>query len=262
MRYIHLNMDAIGWVDADTSYCNAERARYPMLRGVPLGVLGNNGACIIARTAELKAAGIKVGDPVWEGKARCPDAVFLKRDFDWLGEVSGRMIAELRELSPLAEYFSIDEMGFRALPVRGSYDRAAEEVRTRLKANVGVPTTTGIARTRTLAKLLCDAIQPFGAAAVLTRAEEESLLAAHPVSDLCGVGKRRAAALNGVGIATCLDFARADRRLVRRLLTVVGEAIWYEVTTARPSCRSRPSGPATSSWAGAAAWAARRPTRT
>ncbi|MFO0958789.1 MAG: hypothetical protein U0800_15375 [Isosphaeraceae bacterium] len=229
MRCIHLDMDAIGWVDADTFYCNAERVRFPMLRGVPLAVLGNNGACVIARTPEFKAAGVRVGDPVWEARVRCPAGVYLKRDFDWLGEISGRMLGELREVSPLAEYFSIDEMGFEALPRAGSYTRAAEEVRGRIRERVGVPTTTGIARTRTLAKLLCDVSKPFGAAAVLSKAEEEDLLAKLPVSEICGIGKRRAAALNAIGIGTCLDFARADRRLVRRLLTVVGEAIWYEV---------------------------------
>lgn len=222
-------MDAIGWVDADTFYCNAERVRFPMLRGVPLAVLGNNGACVIARTAEFKAAGVRVGDPVWEARVKCPAGVYLKRDFDWLGEVSGRMIEELREVSPLAEYYSIDEAGFEALPLSGSYDRAARGVRDRIRGRVGVPTTVGIARTRTLAKLLCDVSKPFGAAAVLSRADEEALLARLPVSEVSGIGKRRAAVLHGVGIGTCLDFARADRRLIRRLLTVVGEALWFEL---------------------------------
>ena len=200
-----------------------------MLRGLPLGVLGNNGACVIARTPEMKRVGISVGDPVWQAKVKCPDGVFLKRDFDWLGDVSGRMLDEIRALSPMVEYFSIDEMGFEAEPIRGSYGHAAEAVRGRIKERVGVPATTGIARTRTLAKLLCDVIKPFGAAAVLDRAAEEDLLARLPVSDLCGIGKRRAATLAGCGIGNCLEFARADRRLIRRLLTVVGEAIWYEV---------------------------------
>ncbi len=216
-------------VDADTFYCNAERARFPMLRGLPLGVLGNNGACVIARTSEMKTAGIKVGDPVWEAKIKCPDGIYLKRDFDWLGDVSGRMLEEIRLLSPLVEYFSIDEMGFDAQPVGGSHLKAAEAVRGRIKERIGVPATTGIARTRTLAKLLCDVIKPFGAAAVLSRSEEETLLASLPASDLCGIGKQRAARLAECGIGTCLEFAKADRRLIRRLLTVVGEAIWYEV---------------------------------
>ena len=94
-------MDAIGWVDADTFYCNAERVRFPMLRDLPLGVLGNNGACVIARTPEMKASA-SVGDPVWQAKVKCPDGVFLKRDFDWLGDVSGRMLEEIRAYAPMA----------------------------------------------------------------------------------------------------------------------------------------------------------------
>jgi DNA polymerase V len=121
------------------------------------------------------------------------------------------------------------QMGFKAIPLRGSYLRTAEAVRDRIKERVGVPATTGIARTRTLAKLLCDVIKPFGAAAVLDRAAEEELLSRLPVSDLCGIGRRRAATLAECGIRTCLEFAQADRRLIRCLLTVVGEAIWYEV---------------------------------
>lgn len=192
-------MEPIGWVDCDTFYANAERVRYPALRGVPLAVLGNNGACVIARTGELKVAGVKVGDPIWQAKVKCPAGVFLKRDFDWLGDVSGRLLEQIKELAPTAEYFSIDEMGFAALPIAGSYQHAAEAVRGRIKERVGVPATVGIAPTRTLAKLLCDAAKPFGARAVLDRPEVEALLAAHPVGDLCGVGRRRAATLAGCG---------------------------------------------------------------
>jgi nucleotidyltransferase/DNA polymerase involved in DNA repair len=202
---------------------------HPALRGRPLGVLGNNGACVIARTAELKAACIRVGDPAWQARVKCPDAIFLKRDRDWLGDVSGRMLEVIRALSPTAEYFSVDEMGFEPEPVRGSNLRTAEEVRARIKERVGVPTTTGIARTRTLAKLVCDDSKPFSAAAVLTRAEEEALLALQPVTELCGIGPRRAATLARCGITTCLEFARANPFLLRRLLTVVSWAIHCEV---------------------------------
>src|SRR5260370_168930 len=110
-------MGAIGRGGADTLYLQAQRARFPARRGVPPAVLGNNGACVMARTPEMKRAGVKVGGPVWEAKVRCPDGVFLKRDFDWLGDVSGRMLEEIRALAPTVEYFSIDEMGFEAEPI-------------------------------------------------------------------------------------------------------------------------------------------------
>src|SRR5207248_10378872 len=94
---------------------------------------------------------------------------------------------------------------------------------------VGVPVTVGIARTRTLAKLISDAAKPFGARAVLDRQGEEDLLIDRPVTEITGIAGRRAARLSPWGIVTCLDLARADRRLVRTLLTATGEALWWEL---------------------------------
>jgi nucleotidyltransferase/DNA polymerase involved in DNA repair len=87
----------------------------------------------------------------------------------------------------------------------------------------------GIARTRTLAKLISDAAKPFGALAVLDRDAEEKLLADRPVTEITGIAGRRAARLSPWGIKTCLDLARADRRLVRSLLTATGEGLWWEL---------------------------------
>lgn len=221
-------MGAIGWVDADTFYCHAERLRFPILRKRPLAVLGNNGACVIARTAEMKAAGVKVGDPVWESKILCPRGTYLKRDFAWLDEVSGRLLDTIRGVSDTVEYSSVDEMGFAAEARRGSFLQTAATVRGRVMQEVGVPVTVGIASTRTLAKLLCDQSKPFGAAVALGRREEETLLARFSVADLSGIGPSRARTLAAYGIYDCLQFARADRRLIRRLLTVAGEALWFE----------------------------------
>jgi DNA polymerase V len=89
--------------------------------------------------------------------------------------------------------------------------------------------TVGIARTRTLAKLISDAAKPFGALAVLDEAEVADLLANRPVTEIAGIAGRRAARLRPWGIDTCLDLARADRRLVRSLLTASGEALWWEL---------------------------------
>jgi nucleotidyltransferase/DNA polymerase involved in DNA repair len=62
-----MDMDAIGHVDADCFYVSAERVRFPHLAGVPVGVLGNHGACVIAKSYEMKAAGVKTGDPILFG---------------------------------------------------------------------------------------------------------------------------------------------------------------------------------------------------
>lgn len=89
--------------------------------------------------------------------------------------------------------------------------------------------TIGVARTKTLAKLVSDTAKPFGARSVIGEQAERSLLASLPASDITGVGKRRATTLATHGIVTCLDFASASPSLIRRLLTVVGEKLCYEL---------------------------------
>ena len=218
----------IGHCDVDSFYVAAERVRDEYLRAVPVAVLGNQGACVIAKCYQMKAAGVKTGEPIWEAKKKCPDAIYLKRDFRWYETLSGSMLDVVRQFSPSVEYYSIDEAFFKPEPAR-SLQATAEAIRDRIKREVGVPATVGIARSKTLAKLITDAAKPFGAKAVTDPDAERELLATLPVTDITGIGKRRAARLAPYGIKTCLDFINADNRLIRSLLTVVGERLWYEL---------------------------------
>ncbi|APW60188.1 DNA polymerase IV [Paludisphaera borealis] len=221
---------AVGHLDADCFYVSAERVRDAFLVDKPVGVLGNQGACVIAKSYEMKAAGVKTADPIWEALVKCPDGIYVKRDFRWY-EVLSRLMRDLvHELSPRVEYYSIDEFFFQA-EVRGgrTFQDLAEAMRDRIWERIGVPVTVGIARTRTLAKLISDAAKPHGALAVIDEDEVEQFLAVQPVTEITGVAGRRAARLAPWGIATCLDLARADRRLVRKLLTAAGETLWWEL---------------------------------
>src|SRR4051794_6583760 len=114
-------------------------------------------------------------------------------------------------------------------PPGGDFQEYAVSIRDRIMERVRVPVTVGIARTRTLAKLISDTAKPFGALAILDPSMEESLLASRPVTDVTGIAGRRERRLLPWGIRSCLDLAQADRRLVRRLLTASGEALWWEL---------------------------------
>jgi nucleotidyltransferase/DNA polymerase involved in DNA repair len=220
----------VGHCDADCFYVSAERVRDAFLAGKPVGVLGNQGACVIARSYEMKAFGVKVGTPIWDAVKFCPLGVYLKRDFRWYEVISRKMLDAVREFSPGVEYYSVDEFFFRAVPHRGlSLQATAEALRDHLLKRVGVPVTVGIARTRTLAKLISDTAKPFGAKALLDPADERALLARLPVTEITGIAARRAARLEPYGVRTCLDLARADRVLVRHVLTRDGERLWYEL---------------------------------
>lgn len=223
-------LQAFGHLDADCFYVSAERVRDAFLRGKPVGVLGNQGACVIAKSYEMKAAGVKTGTPIWDAVRLCPNGVYVKRDFRWYEVLSRRMLDVVRGFSPAVEYYSIDEFFFRAMPYRGlSLQETAEAMRDHIFQTLHVPVTVGIARTKTLAKLVSDTAKPFGALALLDPAAERSLLERTPVIEVSGIASRRAARLAQYGINSCLELAQAQRRLVRELITMTGEALWWEL---------------------------------
>ncbi len=253
---------AIGHLDADSFYVSAERVRDEFLRDKPVGVLGNQGACVIAKSYEMKAAGVATGMPIWDALVKCPGGIYVKRDFRWYEVLSRLMLGVVREWAPRVEYYSIDEFFFAAEPRCGqSYEELAISIRDAIDKRLGVPVTVGIARTRTLAKLISDAAKPFGAMAVMEREAEESLLANRPVTEITGIAGRRAARLLPWGITTCLDLAQADRRLVRSQLTAAGETLWWELNAARRSSRSTSAARRTRPCRAAAASAIRHPSR-
>lgn len=235
---------AVGHLDADCFYVSAERARDGFLAGKPVGVLGNQGACVIAKSYEMKAAGVKTGEPIWEALEKCPGGVYVKRDFRWYEALSRAMLDVVREWSTRVEYYSIDEFFFLAEPRPGrDFHDLATAIRDDVFERVGVPVTVGIARSRTLAKLISDAAKPFGAKAVMDREPEAALMAVNPVAEITGIAGRRQRRLEPWGIRTCLDLARADRKLVRELLTASGEALWWELNgdPVRPILPQRPA---------------------
>src|SRR5215212_11112877 len=121
----------IGHLDADCFYVSAERVRDAALIGKPVGVLGNQGACVIAKSYEMKAAGVKTGEPIWDALKKCPEGIYIKRDFRWYEVLSRAMLDIVGQCSPLVEYYSIDEFFFQAAEPREA-QQAAVQIRDRI----------------------------------------------------------------------------------------------------------------------------------
>jgi DNA polymerase V len=221
----------VGHLDADCFYVSAERVRHPDLIGKPVGVLGNNGACVIAKSYEMRARGVKTGMPIWDAKRLCPEGVYVKRDFHWYEVLSRKMLETVGQFAPRVEYYSVDEFFFAAerRHHRDTLPRAVVALKDEVRERAGVPVTIGVARTRTLAKLFSDTAKPDGAVTVLGRDHERELLARLPVTEISGIAGRRAARLEPYGIKSCLDLADADGRLVKKLLTKTGHELWTEL---------------------------------
>ena len=186
----------------------------PSLGGKPVGVLGNQGACVIAKSYEMKArVAVKPGRPhLWEAQKKyAPTARLHQPRFRWYEVLSRKMLDAVKQFSAAVEFYSVDEFFFAVEPAPGQSPlEHARQLRDHIQQAVSVPVTVGIARSKSLAKLISDSAKPFGARAVIDHDEERALLADLPVTDITGIAARRAARLASLGIRTCLDVANAD----------------------------------------------------
>ena len=191
--------NAVAHVDADCFFAACELARSPKLRGRPVCVMSSQDACIVAKTYDAKAVGIRTGMPVWEAKKLLPRAVYLPADFAYYGQVSDKLFAILSRFTPEVEVYSIDEAflglnGIRSL-WRKSFAEIADTIRTAIKSEAGITASIGISVTKTLAKIASDIHKPDGTMLVPGR-EIQSFLAGVEIKDIPGIGGNRRALLH------------------------------------------------------------------
>ncbi len=225
-----------GLIDGNAFYCSCERAFSPRLRGRAVVVLSNNDGCAIARTAEAKAAGIKMGDP-WHlarnrPAVRAARVEWFSSNYALYGDMSRRMYQVLAARVPRVEPYSIDEM-FLDLDVPGDALALAGELREAVRRAAKIPTCVGIGPTKTIAKLanaLAKEDPGLGGVCDL-RCERERMRRYErlPVSEVWGIGGRTTEKLAALGVTTVARFLAMPRRDARNLLTVVGARVQAEL---------------------------------
>ena len=214
-------------VDCKSFYCSCERVFDPALESVPVAVLSNNDGCVVARSDEVKAAGVKMGEPYFKCRDRLEavGARVFSSNYALYADMSRRVMSVLRQFAPVQEVYSIDEAFhlLPALPAEMVPDVAHEMCETVLRWT-GVPVHVGVGTTKTLAKVADELARSNGGVFVFGRTadERDEVLASFPVGDVWNVGPARAAKLAVHGVVTALDLARMPDAWARRHLTVVG----------------------------------------
>jgi len=224
--------NAIAHIDADCFFASCELVRRPDLIGSPVCILSSQDACVIAKTYDAKAAGIKTGMPVWEAKKLMPHAVYLSADFRFYGLLSKQMFSILRRYAPDMEVYSIDE-GF--LDLNGTrklwkkdYKAIAHDIRRSVQREVGITVSVGISVTRILAKMASEYHKPNGVT-IVPHSMVTLFLERTELSDICGIGRNREATLNKFGIHTPIDFVNTDVSRIRHLIGKSGTDLWFEL---------------------------------
>lgn len=146
----------IAIVDCNSFYAACERLFKPSLHGKPVVVLSNNDGCIVSRTDEAKALGIRMAGPYFQNKREIEEnhvAVFSS-NYHLYGDMSKRVMDTLRALAPEVEVYSVDEA---FLDLQGMDDTSLQEYAVRIKHTTeqwtGIPVSVGIASTKVLSKL-------------------------------------------------------------------------------------------------------------
>ncbi|MGL4368694.1 MAG: Y-family DNA polymerase, partial [Spirochaetota bacterium] len=216
-------------VDCNNFYVSCERLFNPSLEGKPVGVLSNNDGCVVSRSNELKALGVKVGTPAFkcEADVKKYGGALLSSNYTLYGDISSRVMDVLSMFAPDIEIYSIDE-AFLLLDGCAEKDMNAygHRIRNTVRRWTGIPVSVGIAATKTLAKAanrMAKKDPSHNGVFILT--DEKTIdnhLASFSASDIWGIGGQYAKKLASHNILTARDLKNADDAWIQKNLTIVG----------------------------------------
>ena len=162
----------IALADCDCFFVSAERAFNPRLDGRAVAVLSNNDGCVISRSREAKALGVKMGEPYFMAKKRLPQVLYVRANHDLYRSISAKVMAKFKSFTPDVEVCSVD----------------------------------GLSTTKTLAKLASDKAKNAGGVFAIGSAERNKILAQTLIADVSGVGRKLLLKMREECIFTALDF--------------------------------------------------------
>ncbi|KGM33384.1 DNA polymerase IV, partial [Inquilinus limosus] len=211
-------MDAtILHADLDAFYASVEQLLDPALRGKPIAV---GGGVVLAASYEAKAYGVRGGMPGRRARELCPGLIFVGGHFKEYQRLGDAAIGVLGDFTPLVERISIDEAFADVAGCTHLFGPPAEiaaAIRHRVRAELGLPISIGVARTKHLAKIASQVAKPDGLVVVDPKAEL-AFLHDLPVELMWGVGPVSKARLADSGIHTIGQLAETPGRSLERLL--------------------------------------------
>lgn len=216
-------------VDCNNFYASCERLFDPSLKKAPIIVLSNNDGCVVARSQEAKALGIKMAVPAFQvaDLVKKHNIRVYSSNYPLYADISSRVMATLEGMVPELEIYSIDEafLNLSGMPFHGSVEAYGGQIRQRIGRDIGVPVCVGIAPTKTLAKLANYAAKKYpatgGVVDLTAPARQQRLLELTPVDEVWGVGRKSAEKLKRLGIRTVQQLAQLAPERAQKQFSIV-----------------------------------------
>jgi len=218
-------------VDMNCFYANVECLYHPELRDKPVAVGGDaeqRHGIILTKNYVAKGFGVQTGEALWQAKMKCPDIVILKPDYKKYIKYS-KMASEIySDYTDKIESFGLDECWIDltgSIGLFGSGEKIADELRGRIRFELGITASVGVSFNKIFSKLGSDMKKP-DATTVITRENFKETVWPLPASDLLYVGRATKNKFRIYGIHTIGDIARADVHMLKYLLGVNGQMLW------------------------------------
>ena len=200
----------IALADCDCFFVSAERAFNPRLDGRAVAVLSNNDGCVISRSREAKALGLKMGEPYFMAKKRLPQILYVRANHDLYRSISAKVMAKFKSFTPDVEVCSVDEayldLTGTKLLYRQNYIKTAQMIRQAVWDELHIPVSIGLSTTKTLDKLASDKAKNAGGVFAIGSAERNKILTQTLIADVSGVGRKLLLKMREECIFTALDF--------------------------------------------------------
>lgn len=192
-------------------------------------MLSNNDGCVVARSQEVKALGVKMGTPIHHIRALVAkhQIAWFSSNYALYGEISRRMMAVMGQFSPRRETYSIDECFLDLSGMHRAPADIAQELRRRVRSWVGIPTCVGIGESKTLAKLAnaiakkTPSMEGVCDLTALSATARQALLEGRAVADVWGIGRKLGARLESLGVQTADDLRQFDLERARSQFGIV-----------------------------------------
>jgi len=218
----------IALVDCNNFYVSCERLFRPDLLSKPVVVLSNNDGCVVARSAEVKALGVKMAVPVHQimPLIKQHDIKLFSSNYTLYADLSSRVMSVLKHYAPRQEVYSIDEA---FLDLTGVCDKDpiayGQQIKTAVANQIGIPVCVGMAPTKTLAKLANYAAKRWkktdGVVDLSCPNKRKRLMLQVPVKEVWGIGSRTSKKLNELGVESVWDLACLNESVLNAQFSVV-----------------------------------------
>lgn len=223
-------------VDCNNFFVSCERVFRPQLEGKAVVVLSNNDGCVVARSNESRAMGIRMCTPFYKVKHFVDEGrlVACSSNYALYGDLSARVMSLLADAVPKIEIYSIDEafLHLEGIPPE-KIPGLCRDLVARIRKWVGVPVSIGVAPTKTLAKIASHFAKTYkgykGVCMIDSDAKRQKALELTPIDDVWGIGRRIAPKLQAKGVRTALDYVRRPKEWISANFHVNGLRTWEEL---------------------------------